>query len=514
MAPCRAMGNLWLIGMMGSGKSTVGRHIAAITDRGFVDVDALVEERAGKSIASIFEEHGEAAFREMEGAEIRRLSAESAPGVSGRVIATGGGAVLDRAGVEAMRRSGVVAWLDAPAGVLAGRIGGEDRPLLEGSDIASRLAKIRAGRHSLSRQAAHYRIDADRPVDEVVSEVIGCARVPVGDASEVLIGPGLPHRLLPASSGREQAVVICQPGSRPVAGSVLELLGSGERATLIEVPDRDEAKSIETLAMLYGRLAELNLGRHDTIVGVGGGAVTDLAGFVAATWLRGIESILVPTTLLGAIDASIGGKTGINVMGKNLVGSFWHPSRVAINLDVLSRLPEPLLLEGSAEAVKAGFIADPRLVDVFMEHGPAFPMAEVVSRAVAVKADVVSEDFRETGRRAILNFGHTLGHGVEVVCGLSHGHAVAVGMVAAAAVSADRLGFDEARVRVPLERLGLPTRVDDASPDAILRLVQRDKKRTASGLRMVLLREIGDPVVEYVDEAALRLGLAAVGVSG
>jgi len=508
------MGNLWLIGMMGSGKSTVGRRIATTTGRGFIDVDSMVEERTGKSLASVFEEQGEAAFRAMEGAEIRRLSGESAPGGTGRVIATGGGVVLDPAGVEAMRRSGVVVWLDAPAGVLAGRIGGVDRPLLAGMDVASRLAVILAGRHSLYQQAAHYRIDADRPVDGVVSEVVGCARVAVGDASEVLIGPGLPHRLLPASSGREQAVIICQPGSRPVAGSVLEILGSEVEVTLIEVPDRDEAKSIETLAILYRRLAELNLGRHDTIVGVGGGAVTDLAGFVAATWLRGVESILVPTTLLGAVDASIGGKTGINVMGKNLVGSFWHPSRVVISLDVLSRLPEPLLLEGSAEAVKAGFIADPALVDLFMEHGSAFPMAEVVSRAVAVKAEVVSEDFRETGRRVILNFGHTLGHGIEVVCGLSHGHAVAVGMVAAAAISADRLGFDEARVRVPLERLGLPTCIDTATPDAILRLVQRDKKRTASGLRMVLLREIGDPVVEYVDEPALRLGLAAVGIAG
>lgn len=508
------MGDLWLVGMMGSGKSTVGRSIAATTGRPFFDVDSMVEERAGKSVAGIVEEQGEAAFREMEGAEIRCLSGGSAPGAIGRVIATGGGVVLDPAAVEAMRRSGVVAWLDAPAGVLAGRIGGEGRPLLVGTDVASRLAQILAGRRSLYHQAAHYRIHADHPVEEVVSEVIGCARIAVGDTSEVLIGPGLPHRLLPASSGREQAVIICQPGSRAVAGSVLELLGSEAEATLIEVPDRDEAKSIETLAFLYGRLAELNLGRHDTIVGVGGGAVTDLAGFVAATWLRGIESVLVPTTLLGAVDASIGGKTGINVMGKNLVGSFWHPSRVVISLDVLSRLPEPLLLEGSAEAIKAGFIADTRLVDLFMEHGTSFPMGEVVSRAVAVKAEVVSEDFRETGRRAILNFGHTLGHGIEVVCGLSHGHAVAVGMVAAAAVSADRLGFDEARVRLPLERLGLPTRVDAAIPDAVLRLVHRDKKRTASGLRMVLLRAIGDPSVEYVDEAALRLGLAAVGIAG
>lgn len=507
------MENLWLIGMMGSGKSTVGRRIAATTARDFVDVDSMVEERAGRSIAGVFEEQGEAALREIEAAEIRRLSGESTPDATGRVIATGGGAVLDPDSVEAMRRSGVVAWLDAPAGVLAERIRGDARPLLAGGDVASRLAEILADRRSLYQQAAHYRIDVDRPAEKVVSEVAGCARIAVGGASEVLIGPGLPHRLLPVSRGREQAVVICQPGSRHVAGAVLELLGSEARATLIEVPDREEAKSIETLALLYDRLAELNLGRHDTIVGVGGGAVTDLAGFIAATWLRGIESVLAPTTLLGAIDASIGGKTGVNVMGKNLVGSFWHPSRVVISLEVLSRLPESLVLEGSAEAVKAGFIADPELVDLFMKHGPTFPMAEAVRRAVVVKAKVVSEDFRETGRRAILNFGHTLGHGIEVVCGLSHGHAVAVGMVAAAAVSADRLGFDESRVRVPLERLGLPTRIDTAASDAILRIVQRDKKRTATGLRMVLLRDIGDPVVEHVDEEALRLGLAAVGIA-
>ncbi|MDE0709519.1 MAG: iron-containing alcohol dehydrogenase, partial [bacterium] len=394
------MGNLWLIGMMGSGKSTVGRRIAATTDSGFVDVDSLVEEQAGKSISSIFREQRDPALRGMESPEVRRLSVEAAPGANSRVIATGGGAILDPANVEAMRRSGAVAWLDAPAGVLAGRVRDEDRPLLAGGDTVSRLTEILAGRHSLYQQAAHYRINAARPIERVVPEVVGCARIAVGSASEVLIGPGLPHRLMPASSGREQVVIICQPGSRLVAESVRELLRSEAGTTLIEAPDRDEAKSLDTLALLYDRLAELNLGRHDTIVGVGGGAVTDLAGFVAATWLRGSESILVPTTLLGAVDASIGGKTGINVMGKNLVGSFWHPSRVVISLDVLSRLPRPLLLEGSAEAVKAGFIADPRLVDLFMEHGLAFPMAEVVRRAVAVKAEVVSEDFREGGLRA------------------------------------------------------------------------------------------------------------------
>ena len=267
-----------------------------------------------------------------------------------------------------MRRTGVVVWLDAPPSALAGRVGHE-RPLLAGPETASRLASILDRRRSLYEEATHFRVDADRPAPDVMADAARHARVPVGDSSEVLIGPGLPVRLLPASEHREKAVVIAQPGAMATARKVVERLVSEAHAHLIEVPDREEAKTLETLGILYARLADLNVGRHDTIVGVGGGATTDLAGFAAATWLRGIESVLVPTTLLGAVDASIGGKTGINVLGKNLVGAFWHPSRVVISTDVLVSLPEELLREGSAEAVKAGFIADPRLVEIFMEHG-------------------------------------------------------------------------------------------------------------------------------------------------
>lgn len=508
------MGTLWLIGMMGSGKSTVGKLLADFSGRQFLDVDALIEARAGKSIPDIFEQDGEAAFRSLEAGEIELLCQEpTTPEGAGRVVATGGGAILNHDSVKLMRQSGVVAWLDASVLVLAGRIEAMGRPLLAGSDVASNLTRILADRQELYEAAAHFRIDASLSPDRIVRNLAGCSRIAIGDTSEVLIGPSIPHRLLPPSAEREQAVVICQPGSRHLAEQVKEHILVQADSTLIEVPDREEAKSIGTLSRLYDRLAERNLGRHDTIVGVGGGAVTDLAGFVAATWLRGIESVLVPTTLLGAIDASIGGKTGINVMGKNLVGAFWHPSRVAVDLEALRGLPEELIREGSAEAIKAGFIADPKLVDLMAEHGLGFPMAEVVGRSIAVKARVVSDDFRETGLRAILNFGHTLGHGIEVVNGLSHGHAVAVGMVAAAAISASIYGFDPARVVAPLEGLGLPTSVDIPDPDDILRLVERDKKRTSAGIRMVLLREIGDPVVEHVDQAALRLGLAAVGSS-
>ena len=497
--------------MMGAGKSTIGPRVAAGSGRAFVDVDRLVGDRAGKSLWAIFAEDGEPAFRRLESDAIRELATDGS--ASEKVIATGGGSVLDPANVAAMRDSGVVAWLDASPKLLAERTAGSDRPLLEGEGQDASLAELMPLRGPLYRSAAHYRVDASAPVDTVAGEVSGCGRFPLGGSSEVLIGPGLPQRLLPPSSAREQAVIICQAGSRHVAEEVLSLVNEEADAFMIVVPDRDEAKSLNALERLYHRLAERNLGRHDTVVGVGGGAVTDLSGFLAATWLRGIESVYVPTTFLGAVDASIGGKTGINVMGKNLVGSFWHPSRVAISLPTMRGLPEDLLREGAAEAVKAGFIADRDLVRIMTDCGLAFPMAEVTHRAVAVKTEVVAEDFREQGRRAILNFGHTLGHGIEVVSALSHGHAVSVGMVAAAAISAEVHGFDPTEVVAPLERLGLPTSMPGADPEAVLRLVRRDKKRTSEGLRMVLLRDLADPVVEFVDDPLLRHGLAAVGIS-
>jgi 3-dehydroquinate synthetase len=277
------------------------------------------------------------------------------------------------------------------------------------------------------------------------------------------------------------------------------------------VPDREEAKSLEIAGELYQWLAELEVGRHDTIVGVGGGALTDIAGFVAATWLRGIESVLVPTTLVGAVDAAIGGKTGINVLGKNLVGAFWSPSRVIVNLDVLERIPAELRREGMAEALKAGLIGDAELVAVLERHGFEAPLETVVTRAVAVKAEVVTEDFREGGRRAVLNFGHTIGHAVERITGMPHGHAVAVGMVAASAVSARRYGFPHEWLTSLIFAMGLPVAVAGSSSHALRALIGLDKKRTEEGIRMVLLRGIADPVVEPVSWEEIDVGLVAIG---
>lgn len=327
--------------------------------------------------------------------------------------------------------------------------------------------------------------------------------------SEILIQRGLPDALLPNRDSRRRVAIFTQAGAADVARKVSNLL---DGAPIMELPDREGAKSMETAQMAYDWLARLELGRHDSIVGVGGGAVTDLAGFVGATWLRGVEVALVPTTLLGAVDASIGGKTGINLAGKNLVGAFHLPSRVVIDLDVLDRLPVGLRLEGTSEALKAGLIGDPALVELYERHGAAAPLDEVVPRAIAVKTDVVNGDFREDGRRAILNFGHTIGHAVEIVGLMPHGHAVAVGMVAAGQVSSTRYGFPHLWLRDLIVGLGLPVSATGISHEAVYELINRDKKRVAERAQMVLLRALGDPVVEMVTRRELESGLEAIGI--
>ena len=327
--------------------------------------------------------------------------------------------------------------------------------------------------------------------------------------SEILIGRGFPDPFVPTRTDRRTAAIFSQHGAAAVARRVFDALGT---APMMNLPDRDEAKTMAVVEKAYQWLAKIPLGRQDTIIGVGGGAVTDTAGFVAATWLRGVESVMVPTTLLGAVDAAIGGKTGINLEGKNLVGAFHLPSRVIVDLDVMDSNPAHLRLEGLAEALKAGLVADLVLVEMFERHGALAPLDEVVTRSIKVKADVAGGDYREGNRRAILNFGHTIGHGIEIAAGMPHGLAVAVGMVAAGAVSAARYGFPNQWLSELIVSLGLPVSVFGVSPDSVLGFIERDKKRTIEGIRMVLLRAVGEPVIDFVDEAELGLALAAVGI--
>ena len=336
----------------------------------------------------------------------------------------------------------------------------------------------------------------------------------IAGVTEVVIGKGMPSPLLPSRPDRRRAAILSQPATTSNAMEIAEALQSEALlAEVIGLPDREEAKTLSVAESVYVAFAKFGLSRGDTVIGVGGGAVTDLAGFVAGTWLRGVEVVHIPTTLLGAIDASIGGKTGVNLAGKNLVGVIWHPSLVVVDTEVLDALPQTLLREGMAEAFKTGLVGDADLCSLLVSQGLGASLDEVVRRAIAVKAAIVTRDEREHGERAYLNFGHTIGHAIEYASHLSHGESVGLGMIAASRVSEMVHGFDGMDMVVStIDRLGLPTSVEGLDAALVLDLVQHDKKRDGEGLRMVLLREIEDPVLGHVKTSDIEIGMAAVGL--
>ncbi|WP_119729797.1 3-dehydroquinate synthase [Thermomonospora amylolytica] len=338
------------------------------------------------------------------------------------------------------------------------------------------------------------------------------------DPYEVVIGAGVLGELPGLLGGKVRTVAVVHDESLPeIAGPVVKALEeSGHAVHALPVPAGEAAKEVGVLAGLWSRFARIGITRSDAVVGVGGGATTDLAGFAAASWLRGVRAVLVPTTLLGMVDAAVGGKTGINIAeGKNLVGAFHPPAGVLCDLTTLMTMPHEDYISGLAEIVKAGFIADPRILDLVEDDpagaaSPAGPHTrELVERAVRVKADVVSADLRESGLREILNYGHTLGHAIEKAedYRFRHGHAVAIGMVYAAELGrlAGRLSADLVeRHRTVLTSVGLPTAyAADAWP--VLRDGMRvDKKARGSTLRFVVLDGLARPArLEGPDEDLL-----------
>ena len=342
---------------------------------------------------------------------------------------------------------------------------------------------------------------------------------------DVLIGRGLSDAVTAAIPSSVRRVAVVHPGTRAVDGARLAdaVRAAGAEPLLLPVPDGENAKTAEVAASCWAALGRAGFTRSDAVVGFGGGATTDLAGFVAATWLRGVRLVQVPTTLLGMVDAAVGGKTGINTAeGKNLVGSFYPPAVVVCDLDSLATLPAVDLAAGLTEVVKVGFTTDPVILDL-VESDPAGATRwdgprtrELVERAIAVKAEVVAQDLTESWLREILNYGHTLGHAVEQVEGYRrrHGEAVAIGMTYAAelALRSGHLGADDvARHRSVLSSVGLPTSYPGGSFDDLLAVMRRDKKSRGALLRFVVLKGIGRPVrLEGPDEAWLRDAFAAI----
>ncbi|MBO1754283.1 3-dehydroquinate synthase [Allobranchiibius sp. CTAmp26] len=351
------------------------------------------------------------------------------------------------------------------------------------------------------------------------------ARIPVGSAYDVLVGHGVLEQLpeaIPADATR--ILLLHPPALADRVDALAATLRIRERAVLMqELPDAEAAKTADVAARLWSQLGEAGFTRTDVVVGFGGGATTDLAGFVAATWLRGIRVVQVPTTLLGMVDAAVGGKTGINTPeGKNLVGAFHEPVSVLCDLDLLATLPRADLVAGLAEVVKCGFIADPRILELVTANPAAAAdpagdvLPELVRRAVAVKAEVVAADLKEASLREILNYGHTFAHAIEQVEHYTwrHGDAVSVGMVYVAEL-AGRAGLLHpdlvAQHRRVLSSLGLPTAYRGGRWEDLLAAMRRDKKTRGDLLRFVALTDIAAVTrLEGPAESDLRAAYDAV----
>lgn len=515
------MKNIVLTGFMGTGKTTVGRLLAARTGRAFVDTDELIVQRAGKQIADIFAGDGPRHFRQLE----RELAAELAP-LRDLVIGTGGRLMLDPENAAALGPESLVLCLNAPPQKILQRISAEGarRPLLDVPDPAQRVAELLEERSEAYGQFPQIETGQKSPmqiVDSIV-EQFGLARpshsgqspqrLPVthpGGRYDVIVGRDLlPHLQELAPDSGPDFAVITDSNVGPLYGPQL----APGAACVTSFTAGESQKTLDTVRHLYERLLQAELDRSATVVALGGGVVGDVAGFVAATYMRGVRLVQCPTSLLAMVDASVGGKTGVDLpQGKNLVGAFKQPAAVIADVGTLRTLPPVQFSAGMAEVVKHALIAAGDLLSLveqgdwrqerLFQGGHEQRLVQLIVAAIGVKRDVVQSDPYEQGRRAILNLGHTFAHAIERVSeyGISHGYAVAMGLVAAVNLSARLHHCDaalQARLENLLERLYLPTRIPrNLQPDELLAAMGSDKKKLRGRLRFVLLRDVGDVFV-------------------
>jgi shikimate kinase/3-dehydroquinate synthase len=509
------MSHIFLYGPPGTGKSTIGKKLARSLKLPFVDLDRVIETNADMSIAQTMEQQGESVFRDMETAVLKETvgHASSVTDASGKVIALGGGALLREENRTLVEAHGKVILLMAELPTLLKRIQHDvgKRPLLAGdlhSNLTSLLEKRREhyGSFSLKLHVDH------KTIEQIVHQI------------QVIAGR---HHL---SAMEEYDVVVDQisslsnfPMQNPIVVTdenvaslhmeslLTSLQDVGFTPKIITVPAGEAYKNLDTIRKLWNGFLEHGLDRKSTVIALGGGVIGDMAGFAAATYMRGINWVCVPTTLLSMVDASLGGKTGFDLpQGKNLIGAFHPPKLVLADPQLLKTLPETEFISGLAEIVKHGIISDPELfalcakgLDCIKED-----LEQVVKRAMAVKIQIIEDDPYEKGFRAALNLGHTVGHAVELVSTfkLRHGEAVAIGMVVEAKF-AERIGVAKNRlsgeIAAVLTSLGLPVRIPDELPrEEILRAMRVDKKKNAASIRFALPVEIGK--VELVDVADLE----------
>jgi shikimate kinase/3-dehydroquinate synthase len=512
------MPNIFLYGPSGTGKSTLGKLLAQNLKLPFIDLDHVIETEAGVSIQQIMEEQGEPAFRDLETIALNESvgHASSVTPLQDKVIALGGGTLLRDENRIFAEAHGKVILLMADVDTLYQRLneGSYGRPLLAG-DLREKLTSL------LTRRKAHYDsfplcVDANQALEKTAWQI------------QIMLGR---HHL---SAMGEYDVIVGQvshltnfPMQNPLIvtdhniakfhleniKSVLPSTRSDPKSVMI--PAGEEQKSLETVHHLWKAFLENGLDRKSTVIALGGGVIGDLAGFAASTYMRGIDWIAVPTTLLSMVDASLGGKTGFDLPeGKNLIGSFHPPKLVLADPQLLQTLPERELRSGMAEVVKHGIISDPELF-ASCSRGLGWVKAnleEIVKRAIAVKIKVIEEDPYEKGIRAWLNLGHTVGHAVELVSKFKvrHGEAIAIGMVAeakyASRVGLAGLGLVETIVET-LSALGLPIHIPAELPrEEIIRAMRVDKKKASKVIRFALPVEIGKVELVEVSELEAVIG--------
>ena len=542
-----------LVGIMGSGKTSVGKRLAAKLGLEFVDADAEIETAAGMTIAEIFARDGEAYFRDGERRVIARLLDERQ-----RVVATGGGAFMNELTRERIARKGISIWLDAPLEVLLKRLRKRNnRPLLQNADPEGTMKKLMETRNPTYAQADFSIVSGDGPHDSVVVQVLDVldgkldslprlteARQGAPQASvhvelagrdyDIFIGRDLIAHAgdyISAIAPKSACFVVTDENVAPHYLGLLQnsLDSKGIRHAALTLPAGESTKSIENFSRVCNEVIGARMERGDILIALGGGVMGDLAGFAASSVRRGMRFVQIPTTLLSQVDSSVGGKTAINSPhGKNLIGAFYQPSLVLADTGALDTLPIREFRAGYAEVMKYGVIDDAEFF-AWLEanwrgvhaHGPE--LTEAIRKSCTSKAAVVARDETEQGDRALLNLGHTFGHALEALTHydssrLVHGEGVAIGIACAMRFSA-RLGHmngqEASRVENHLRAAGLPSRIRDIvgwseGTDAILQAMYQDKKVKQGALTFILARGIGqsfiargvepDVVREFLDD--------------
>jgi shikimate kinase/3-dehydroquinate synthase len=546
---------------MGAGKTTVGRALAKKLNKRFIDSDHEIEARTGASIPLIFEIEGEESFRQREAEMIRELTAQQ-----DIVLATGGGAILNPASRAFLKSRGTVIYLRASVSSILQRTSHDkNRPLLQTADPRKRIEELARQREPYYREVAHIIIDTGRPnvqwlMHNILTQLerteqttasleaknpaadtvslppdmktpqpspIITLSVDLGDRSyPIMIG----HSLLSDSEivgrhiGGQRAAIVTNTEIAPLYMErvVHALEMAGKTVTSVILPTGEEEKNWSNLMRIFDALLAENCDRKTTLIALGGGVIGDMAGFAAATYMRGVPFIQVPTTLLAQVDSSVGGKTGINhPLGKNMIGAFYQPQAVLADVATLDTLPPRELSAGLAEVIKHGAIIDAAFFDwieanieKLISRDPQ-ALTYAIQRSCEIKADVVRKDEREGGLRAILNFGHTFGHAIEAGLGYGkwlHGEAVGCGMVMAADLS-HRLGYIDAQVKDRVHALvraaGLPVAAPNLGVQRWLDLMQVDKKNEGGQIKFILLKPLGSPVIETVPAEPLLATLEA-----